>query len=126
MSTDDVVRFMVSDDPGQIRFALEMAEQAGVQVDTVYRVFEKADRDNAKLALWTLDGRLAQSEELDLRLAQMLGKTSEAAEWIILDFLGKRGSYDPRVLEIVESAIPQLTFIGKRKARLILGRKSAD
>ncbi len=125
MSKDDVVRFMTSDDQAQIRFALEMAGQAGVEDDTVYRVFEKADRDNAKRALQVLNGRFTNPEELDLRLVKMLGRTSEAAEWAILDFLGTRESHDPQVNKALESSIPKLTFIGRRKAQLILKRKSA-
>jgi hypothetical protein len=78
---------------------------------------EQADRDTAKLALRTL----AQLDvaALDMKLAELLGSTSDAAEWVMLDFPARR-TPGPDLLAALEERMPDLTFIGKHKVKLVM------
>lgn len=65
-----------------------MAEEEGVPPSSVFQTLEKADRDTSKLALRTL--AQMDVDALDMKLAELLGSTSDAAEWVMLDFLASR------------------------------------
>jgi hypothetical protein len=117
MAPVDVERFLLSDDPLKVRFALQMAKELGVPPDAVFQTLEKADRDTAKLALHTLTHM--NIDDLNARLVAQLGSASDEAEWLIIDYIENREP-DPELHAALNERMPDLTFIGKHKVKRLL------
>ncbi|PWE00304.1 hypothetical protein DDZ16_05020 [Marinilabilia rubra] len=113
----DVVRFLASEDLGKVRFALHMAIESDVTSESIFQTLKVADHNTAKLALHTLEQMNVEVPEM--KLVELLGSTSEAAEWGIIDFIGNRNP-GPVLLLALKKCMPDLTFIGKHKVKMIL------